>query len=386
MKKICLSLLACGVVFAQPQALFNGRDLSGWEMVGPGRFVVENGLLKTEGGMGLLWYKGRKLGNETVRIVFKTTGDRDNSGVFIRMPEPPTDPWYGVHNGYEVQIDAAGDEWHRTGAIYSLSRSTKVAQKPAGEWNTLEIQLDGLTTRVVLNGELVNELTEGQPVPERKEWYEPVRGPRPVFGFIGLQNHDPRTTVYFREVTAIPTDRSPRPMTQGERDRLLSYYHATRKQILDAVSGLSNAQWTFRPAPDKWSIADIVEHLALTEDLLFDYATAADFSLKPPEQKLTTEALIQNMLNRSRPADAPAELRPGGKWKPGFPLIGAFRAARDAKIRWIGGTREPLRSYWVRWQPQPVESYQALFLIPAHTERHLAQIQEVKASPGYPKQ
>ena len=46
--------------------MFDGKDLNGWEHVGPGRFVLEDGLLKTEGGMGLLWYKGRKFGNCTI--------------------------------------------------------------------------------------------------------------------------------------------------------------------------------------------------------------------------------------------------------------------------------------------------------------------------------
>ena len=181
--------------------LFNGRDLSGWKMTGPGKFEVENGMLKTVGGMGLLYNESGPIGNGRIRVVFKTSGDRDNSGIVIRMPEPPSDPWYGVHNGYEVQIDGAGDEWHCTGAIYSLSKVLKRAQKPTGEWNTLEIQQDGPRTRVFLNDQLVNDYREGQPVPERKQWYEPVRGPRPNAGYVGVQNHDGRSAVYFREIS-----------------------------------------------------------------------------------------------------------------------------------------------------------------------------------------
>ncbi len=202
MKVLAACVLAAGLCHAAGwKQLFNGKDLSGWEMVGPGRFVVENGLLKTEGGMGLLYYKGEKFGNTTIRVVFKTASERANSGVFIRLPEPPRDPWYGVHNGYEVQIDAAGDEWHCTGAIYSLSKATKRLQKPMGEWNTMEITLEGNLTTIRLNGEVVNEFRGDQPVPPRKAWYEPVRGPRADVGYIGLQNHDPRSTVYFKEVS-----------------------------------------------------------------------------------------------------------------------------------------------------------------------------------------
>jgi hypothetical protein len=170
-------------------------------MTGPGSFEVVDGNLKTVGGMGLLYYDGGPLANTTLRVVFQTAGDRDNSGVVIRMPARPTDPWYGVHNGYEVQIDGGGDEWHCTGAIYSLSKVTQRTQKPKGEWNTLEIELKGDRTRIFLNGTLVNDYREGQPVPDRKQWYEPVRGPRPASGFIGLQNHDPRSIVLFREIS-----------------------------------------------------------------------------------------------------------------------------------------------------------------------------------------
>ncbi|MBI1791814.1 MAG: DUF1080 domain-containing protein [Acidobacteria bacterium] len=197
---IALVVWTC-VSHAAWQPLFNGKDLEGWKQVGPGRFVVENGMLRTEGGMGLLYYTGRKFGNCTLRVVFKTSGEKDNSGLYIRMPEEPKDPWYGVHNGYEVQIDGAGDEWHSTGALYSLSKVTGKRQKKPGEWNTMEVRLQGQTTIVKVNGKVVNRFRGDQPAPPRKQWYEPVRGPRPDEGFIGLQNHDGRSKIVFREVS-----------------------------------------------------------------------------------------------------------------------------------------------------------------------------------------
>src|SRR4051812_16567307 len=101
--------------------LFDGRSLDGWQHVGPGKMVLEDGLLRTEGGMGLLWYTREKLGDCTLRVVYKTTSKASNSGVFIRIDGPPGDEWYPVHHGYEVQICDGADEYHRTGAIYSLS-------------------------------------------------------------------------------------------------------------------------------------------------------------------------------------------------------------------------------------------------------------------------
>ena len=204
MRFILLAGLTAALASAAPKQFFNGKDLTGWKMVGPGRFVIEEGMLKTEGGMGLLVYTGEKIGDATLKVVFKTTGPRDNSGVVIRLPEVAPDPWYGVHNGYEVQIDAGGDDWHTTGALYSLSKVSQRNQKPANEWNTMEIEIRGQLTTVYLNGTKVNEFRGDQPVPERKMWYEPVRGPRPDSGYIGLQNHDRNSTVYFKEISLNP--------------------------------------------------------------------------------------------------------------------------------------------------------------------------------------
>jgi hypothetical protein len=189
--------------------LFNGKDLGGWEHVGPGKMVVEDGVIRTEGGMGLLWYTGEKLGNCTIRVVYKTTNRRSNSGVFIRIADRPKDEWYAVHHGYEVQISDGGDEYHRTGAIYSLSKATASPSR-VNEWNTMDITLQGQRVKVVLNGVPVQDFDPATAViPERKKSYEPERGPRPESGYFGLQNHDDVGSgmqVYFKEVSVRPLE------------------------------------------------------------------------------------------------------------------------------------------------------------------------------------
>ncbi len=198
-----LLLLACDVSGPPAEQLFNGTDMTGWRHVGKGGFSVEAGALKTSGGMGLLVYDGKEIGNAVLRVVYKPESPRSNAGVFIRVPEPPHDPWFAVHKGYEVQIQDTGDAFHRTGSIYSLAPSEEFP--PSGDgWNTMEIFLDGQTTRVEVNGAVVNEFEGGQEVPERKKWFEPERGPRPDSGYIGLQNHDGRSVVHFREVSVRP--------------------------------------------------------------------------------------------------------------------------------------------------------------------------------------
>jgi hypothetical protein len=192
--------------------LFDSRSLDGWEHVGPGRFVVEDGMLRTEGGMGLLWYAREKLGDCTLRVVYKTATPRSNSGVYIRIADRPSDEWYAVHHGYEVQIMDAAPEARGTGSVYTFARATARPAKP-GEWNTLEITLEGDRIRTAINGVAVATFDSSGPVPPRKNSSphgDPERGPRPQSGYIGLQNHDKDSVVLFKEVSV-------RPLAAGSR-------------------------------------------------------------------------------------------------------------------------------------------------------------------------
>lgn len=187
------------------QQLFNGKDLSGWKHVGPGKMYVDEGLIKTEGGMGLLYWTGGKVGNCVIRVVYRMRDHNSNSGVFIRIPIEPREEWMPVHYGYEVQIDnepekSNEDDHHVTGTLYSLSTPLAKPGKPGPEWNTMEITLDGSRTMVYLNGMKVTDFKEGDPVPERKFDFEPQRGPRPMEGWFGLQNHSKDDVVFFKEV------------------------------------------------------------------------------------------------------------------------------------------------------------------------------------------
>src|SRR5437879_150037 len=98
---VLLTVLALPTVaYAQTdewKQLFDGKDLTGWKHVGPGSMTVEDGLIRTHGGMGLLYWTGGKLGNCVIRVVFKMRDHNDNSGVFIRIPIEPREEWMPVH-------------------------------------------------------------------------------------------------------------------------------------------------------------------------------------------------------------------------------------------------------------------------------------------------
>lgn len=69
--------------------------------------------------------------------------------------------------------------------------------------------MDGLRTRVKLNGVLVTDYDGVSPVPPKQKSFEPDRGPRPVTGYIGLQNHDDNATIFFKEISFTPAAARP---------------------------------------------------------------------------------------------------------------------------------------------------------------------------------
>jgi Domain of Unknown Function (DUF1080) len=204
-----LSLVLPIAARAQAHALFNGKNLHGWEQVGPGAFAVEHGIMKSQGGMGMLWYTRQKIGHATLRVVFRMTDKESDSGVFIRIPEKPNEPWMPINPGYEVEIGDWPDDYSCTGVLYTFTKALARPIKQIGEWNAMEIAIDGPRTIVFLNGVKVTDFREGQPVPAKPAGsHDPDRGPRPDSGYIGLQNH-PGSEVDFKEVTLVPLHQSP---------------------------------------------------------------------------------------------------------------------------------------------------------------------------------
>ncbi len=204
-----IGMQACSAQNSGWRQLFNGKDLTGWKHAGPGYMTVEEGLIRGNGGMGILYWTGEKFGNCMIRVVWKMRDENSNSGIFIRVPLEPREEWMPIHYGYEVQIDnkpelSDEDEYHYTGTIYSLTKPLAKPGLPGPQWNTTEITLDGPRTIVFVNGEKVTDYTEGDPVPDRVFDFEPLRGLRPDSGYLGIQNHGDADVVYFREIAVKP--------------------------------------------------------------------------------------------------------------------------------------------------------------------------------------
>ena len=187
------------------KVLFDNLHINHWKMAGAGDFILYDGALESVPGneLGLLWCDTPLPKNFKLTLEWKRYKNDDNSGVFLRFPNPETKgynntAYVGIDYGFEVQIDDNGTPdgapFHKTGAIYGEVSQVKqdVSSKPPGEWNLFEIEVKDSDYQVNLNGELVtkfhnNSVNRGLP----------TSGGIP--SFMGLQSY-PAKRVAFRNI------------------------------------------------------------------------------------------------------------------------------------------------------------------------------------------
>jgi hypothetical protein len=172
-------------------------------------------------------------------------------------------------------------------------------------------------------------------------------------------------------------------MTEGERQRLLAHFEMTESWLVSEVRGLSDAQLRYRPTPDSWSVMDVVEHLAVAEA---QYWQRLQDSMKQPAATTKPEATDAAILwygidrtNRARTGEARV---PTGRWKDVQGSLAEFRKQRATMIDYAKTTTDDLRSRMLLEGNQDV--YQWFLMISTHSQRHILQIREVKATSGYP--
>src|SRR6266496_5929524 len=178
-------------------------------------------------------------------------------------------------------------------------------------------------------------------------------------------------------------------LTQAERERAANYLQQTRDGVLAATRGLSEAQMKFKAAPDRWSVAETLEHITLAEDYLFGNITQNIMKAPAGPANRDTAKLDAMILaavpDRSQKRQAPGPLVPSGRWTVAETLA-HFEQSRAKTIEFLKSTPD-LREHASSDNPfqQPMDAYEWTLFIAAHSERHTKQIAEVKADPNFPK-
>jgi uncharacterized damage-inducible protein DinB len=179
------------------------------------------------------------------------------------------------------------------------------------------------------------------------------------------------------------------PITQSDRDKLIQDLERSRKIFLNAIADVkTEAQWNYKPAPDRWSVAECAAHIVAAEEYFRQNVREAlkNPSLPAAQQSDAGDAMLSKMMrDRSQRFQAPAALEPTGKVKPKAQTIADFETTRAETLKYARSTQDPLREHGAGTAPNISSAYQMLLMLSGHTERHTAQLLEVKASAGYPK-
>jgi hypothetical protein len=179
-------------------------------------------------------------------------------------------------------------------------------------------------------------------------------------------------------------------MTDAERTKVLNWLDESRKEFLAAIDGVTEAQWKWKPAPEKWSAGEVAEHVVLAEaDQFANVKKALAAPAEPSWEKMTSSktAMIEYaMAPRLGRVQSPEKLVPSGK----LTLAEAkerFLRQREEIEKFARENKDAIKEHvWEHPFPifDPLNGYQWLIYIPLHTMRHDKQIAEVKGTAGYP--
>lgn len=198
-------------------------------------------------------------------------------------------------------------------------------------------------------------------------------------------------TILTTSLAGVELSRHEQPaIVSNDRQFLLDYFQQTTDQLKKSVEGLSKEQMQFKPAADRWSVSECVEHIILTEKALFDLSSQLMEKPANPERRkeinIKDEQLISGIIDRSKKAKATPELQGEGVYTDPANAMEDFIEARQVILEYIRKTPvEEMRNHIDDSPFGAIDGYQSFLFISGHTARHTLQIEEVKNSAGFPK-
>lgn len=176
-------------------------------------------------------------------------------------------------------------------------------------------------------------------------------------------------------------------LTPADREALLGYFDKSTAAFTSSLNGLSAEQWNYKAAPERWSIAECAEHIAESETFIRGFIEKAVFAggAKAGPDAKKDDAIMKFIVNREQKFQAPEPLKPTRKYKTPAEAIAAFKESRAKNLALIK-SHDDLRDIAGQHPAfKEVDGYGWFLFLSGHTLRHTAQIEEVKASAGYPK-
>jgi len=185
-------------------------------------------------------------------------------------------------------------------------------------------------------------------------------------------------------------------LTPSELEQGRLYVEQTGNYVVGATKGLSDAQWHFKPTPECWSIAELVEHMVMVQELVLgpirEQLAKAPASPVHPDHKQVDGIAVHQFPSRQAKFQAPEAVRPSGQQAP---AVACERLLKNngRLIEYLESTPD-LRHHLRESPPlkaiskgafELMDGYQWVLAAAAHTERHTKQILEVKADARFPE-
>lgn len=178
--------------------------------------------------------------------------------------------------------------------------------------------------------------------------------------------------------------------TEADRTKALERFNMTKADFIEEISGLSEAQLNFKESPERWSVAEVAEHIITAEEAVLPLITEKVLKAPVAEGKdnyrVKDQAVWMAVTNRSTKFTAPERVQPNGRFKTKADILKGYNEARSKTLEFVKTTDIDLRN---KFADNPVmgmiDAYQWLIFLNAHNQRHLDQIREIKADPNFPK-
>jgi len=201
-----------------------------------------------------------------------------------------------------------------------------------------------------------------------------------------------KADLILRDIGYKSNDNSCRIITSNDNniDSLIRFFNQTTDNLKNVISGLSENQLQYKPNEEKWSISQCLEHIILSEKMLFEMAKKELDKPAQPNRRTDVQQTDENLINiiadRGQKFKAPKELQPSGKYSSADVAITDLIKARQPVLAYIQNANiDDLRNHVNDYPTGTVDGYQSLLFIAAHCTRHIKQIQEIKADSNFPK-
>ncbi len=177
-------------------------------------------------------------------------------------------------------------------------------------------------------------------------------------------------------------------ITQEEKTKALDHLKATQKDLLKSVKGLSEAQLNFKPTPESWSIAECVEHIAISEGNIFGIVQMTLKSEPDPSRRsevsMSDDQVVGLITSREQKVKTRPDFEPKGNFGDYAGSLKEFSAKRKGNMSFVKTTKEDLRNRYFEFPFGVVDSYQVILFLSGHSQRHTDQIKEIKAHQNFP--